>query len=329
MADPLTAVVVGIVDADYPFALLFPEDGAQPDSILRSSDCIDFHVHKAVLSLASPFFSHMFSFPQPPASSPDANEMRHGRHVVALPESSASLRTILLLCYPKVFGDDFMDLNGLVDAYHATDKYLIPRAAALIKQRLLDGPFITEQPYRVFAIGCILGLHDVVHEAALSTLALHPDPPLGIPEFSLLPASNLLALQLFRLRCARLAVAAFDRYTDAVYSRELDVPSAMQSHVVGYGRVWWQRQGHDNGCGLQRMDDLDTPGDPDTWPAAWFCKHLASLRPMVAINPLPYIAREGVSRTTLLWPLLSRCTLCAEVAPADLEAVADEIAIYS
>ncbi|KAJ7750603.1 hypothetical protein B0H16DRAFT_1318583 [Mycena metata] len=35
------------------------------DAILRSSDDLDFPVHRAVLSLASPFFRDMFSIPQP------------------------------------------------------------------------------------------------------------------------------------------------------------------------------------------------------------------------------------------------------------------------
>ncbi|KAI0698249.1 hypothetical protein BC835DRAFT_1466668 [Cytidiella melzeri] len=35
------------------------------DVVFRTSDHVDFHVHKLILSIASPFFTGMFSLPQP------------------------------------------------------------------------------------------------------------------------------------------------------------------------------------------------------------------------------------------------------------------------
>ena len=40
------------------------------DVILRSSDDVDFRVHKVILAEASPVFEGMFSIPQPPAETP-------------------------------------------------------------------------------------------------------------------------------------------------------------------------------------------------------------------------------------------------------------------
>ncbi|KAI0255963.1 hypothetical protein BJV78DRAFT_1113987, partial [Lactifluus subvellereus] len=42
-----------------------PFDDADADIILRSSDQVNFHVYKVILSVASPFFKDMFSLPQP------------------------------------------------------------------------------------------------------------------------------------------------------------------------------------------------------------------------------------------------------------------------
>ncbi|KAJ7627871.1 hypothetical protein B0H17DRAFT_901672, partial [Mycena rosella] len=47
-----------------PFSPRSPFDDPNADAILRSSDDIDFHVHRIVLSLASPFFRQMLSLPQ-------------------------------------------------------------------------------------------------------------------------------------------------------------------------------------------------------------------------------------------------------------------------
>ncbi|KAJ7920465.1 hypothetical protein B0H13DRAFT_2319365 [Mycena leptocephala] len=44
---------------DYPFS-----EASDADSILRSSDGVDFHVYRAILSLVSPIFRSMFSLPQ-------------------------------------------------------------------------------------------------------------------------------------------------------------------------------------------------------------------------------------------------------------------------
>lgn len=48
-----------------PFAPHGPFDDLSADVVLRSSDGIDFRVHRIVLSLASPFFKEMFTLPQP------------------------------------------------------------------------------------------------------------------------------------------------------------------------------------------------------------------------------------------------------------------------
>ncbi|KAJ7020665.1 hypothetical protein C8F04DRAFT_973983 [Mycena alexandri] len=55
--------------APPPFVPQAPFHGPAGDVILRSSDGIDFHVYRIVLSLASPIFEHMFSSSQPHSES--------------------------------------------------------------------------------------------------------------------------------------------------------------------------------------------------------------------------------------------------------------------
>jgi hypothetical protein len=68
-----------------------------PDAniIIRSSDLVDFRVHKSVLALASPFFRDLLSLPQPSDS-----ESVDGLPMVELPEDSELLSCLVSFLYP-------------------------------------------------------------------------------------------------------------------------------------------------------------------------------------------------------------------------------------
>ena len=129
-----------------------------PDSsiIIRSSDNVNFPVHKSVLAMASPFFKDLLSLPQPLDS-----ENVDGIFVVQLPESAELLNSLIsilyLVCtvipnsYEKVlyFACDWSALA--INSYYkvlyllaACQKYemvsvqgrrSVPRSAAVISQR--------------------------------------------------------------------------------------------------------------------------------------------------------------------------------------------------
>jgi hypothetical protein len=68
-----------------------------PDAnfIIRSSDLVDFRVHKPVLAMASPFFKDLLSLPQPSDS-----ESVDGLPVVQLSEDSELLNSLVSMLYP-------------------------------------------------------------------------------------------------------------------------------------------------------------------------------------------------------------------------------------
>ena len=70
---------------------------ANADIIIQSCDSINFRVHKLVLSLSSPFFSDMFSLPQPSESD---QEVVDGLPVVRLSEDAEVLKCLLTMLYP-------------------------------------------------------------------------------------------------------------------------------------------------------------------------------------------------------------------------------------
>ena len=83
------------VQIDPTTSLLEPFDVPDPNIIIRSSDSVDFRVHKQVLAIASPFFKVLLSLPQPPDS-----ESVDGISVVQLSESSELLNSLISMLYP-------------------------------------------------------------------------------------------------------------------------------------------------------------------------------------------------------------------------------------
>ena len=65
------------------------------DIILRSSDQVNFRVHKSLLALSSSFFKAMLSLPQPPD-----REVVDGLPVVSLSEDAGLLNSLVSLLYP-------------------------------------------------------------------------------------------------------------------------------------------------------------------------------------------------------------------------------------
>ena len=70
-------------------------DFSDADLVIRSSDFVDFRVHKLVVSLASPFFKDLLS-----SSQPSDSETIDGLHVVQLSEDSELLNSLLSMLYP-------------------------------------------------------------------------------------------------------------------------------------------------------------------------------------------------------------------------------------
>ena len=70
-------------------------DVSDTNLIIRSSDHVDFRVHKSVLAMSSPFFKDLLSLPQPSDS-----ESVDGLPVIQLPENSELLNSLISILYP-------------------------------------------------------------------------------------------------------------------------------------------------------------------------------------------------------------------------------------
>jgi hypothetical protein len=147
-----------------PLSLDLPEASI----ILRSSDQVNFRVHKLVLAMSSPFFKELLSLPQPP----DA-ETVDGLPVVALPENSGPLNSLISLLYPitPVIPDSYQKVFALLavcQKYEMESVQFFIRAA--IKAEKFPTP-VKAEGFSAYAIARNMGLVPEAEDAALLTLS--------------------------------------------------------------------------------------------------------------------------------------------------------------
>ncbi|PCH36533.1 hypothetical protein WOLCODRAFT_48245, partial [Wolfiporia cocos MD-104 SS10] len=172
----------------------------QPDSdlILRSSDNVDFHVHKLILSLASPVFEAMLPFPHPESS---AEDNKDGRPVARMTETARALDLLLRVCYPTANPvlDKADDIGVLMEAAR---KFDIGVAQTLAMQALTRRELMEEDPLGVYIIACQLQLGDEARKAARLTLRYdHPIRGVAPAGLEHVPATILYELLDYREKC--------------------------------------------------------------------------------------------------------------------------------
>lgn len=141
--------------ADYPF------NDSSADVILRSSDNVDFYMHKVILSFASGFFRDMFtlqqgfstdiSHPEPPV-------------IVDVSENAQTLYPAFSWCYPVLHAEKITPLR-ILTILKVANKYDMPSVIRLMHlpcRQLLQ----SYSRRAVFGIACTYNIPDVAQEAA-------------------------------------------------------------------------------------------------------------------------------------------------------------------
>ena len=160
-ASASTAIITIMVDHPQISTAQAPFDDMEADVVLRSCDCVDFYVYKAVLSLASPFFKNMFSLPQTTQASEQT--VRQSAPVVDFTEGSRTLGHLLRLCYP-ITDPVIKKLTEVEDALEAAIKYQMDEATAIMRGMLRT--HAPNEPLKVYVIACRLNLEVEAKEAA-------------------------------------------------------------------------------------------------------------------------------------------------------------------
>jgi len=137
------------------------------DFILRSSDQVNFRVHKSLLSMSSPFFKDLLSLPQPPG-----DELVDGIPVVQLPENAGLLNSLISFLYPtrRVKPASYEEVFALLNACQKYDMELIQ---SLIRDEVRIGRFhapVQGQAFKAYAIASSMGLSPEIEHAGRLTL---------------------------------------------------------------------------------------------------------------------------------------------------------------
>ncbi|KDQ62847.1 hypothetical protein JAAARDRAFT_146605 [Jaapia argillacea MUCL 33604] len=185
------------------------------DVILRSSDNVDFHTFRIILSEASPFFDSMFTIPQPLSEPNDDVGHKNGLPIIPVSEKSKTIEAVLRFCHP--ISDPKLDqLDDLQELLTAATKYELSFIATSLRRQVV--PFLEEHPLRVYAIAYI---HEWEAEARLAARATLRKPSSELlpayasqtipPEFQVLPAVALIRLRRYHQACVdRLQSATSD-----------------------------------------------------------------------------------------------------------------------
>ncbi|KAJ7062650.1 hypothetical protein C8F01DRAFT_1368399 [Mycena amicta] len=325
----VNALVVNALDPFSPTS----DELNKPNIILRSSDNVYFFTHKQMLAFSSHFFSNMFSFPQPTGA--DANPTYNDLDVVAVPETSAGLRVLLLTCYPRFCTSyHFETLDGVAVAYEAAKKYDIAGSIAHLEGVLRDPRFREQQPHRVFAIACLCGLEDIAKLAALETLKQPlPHPGDLIPEYRILPAYYTWILDRFRHQCAdRIDTVLRDyiaeRTLDDIAVSDNQFWHRFKPAILHLVLVWWFPMAktelkHAEDCGPVRVSPDDFP-ETLLEPAAWFVRHVVQVRQAFALaTNYEKVARSLDEIFPDAMAEISKCPRCMARAAQDLRELGD------
>ncbi|KAH9913580.1 uncharacterized protein BXZ73DRAFT_22343, partial [Epithele typhae] len=145
-----------------------PFDQPSVDLILRSSDRVDFYVHRNILAQASPVFADMRSIPQP---SPISQEEAFDPPIVNVSEDEKTLRRLLFLCYP-LKKPDIESLRDVELVLTAAIKYDMEWPISSLSDRLQSSA--NEHPLQVWAIACRASLEGIAQNAAAKMKAPRP-----------------------------------------------------------------------------------------------------------------------------------------------------------
>jgi len=171
-----------------------------PDAnlIIRSSDLVNFRIHKSVLAMASPFFKALFSLPQPPD-----DESVDGLPVVQLSEDAELLNSLVSMLYPTPprIPDSYVKVLHLLAM---CQKYEMVSVQSLIRAEVNCGSFpapVGPEVFCAYAIASSNGLVPEMENAARLTLGYPMTFEVLGEGLRLFECWALLALASYRKRC--------------------------------------------------------------------------------------------------------------------------------
>ncbi|KAH9174333.1 hypothetical protein EDB89DRAFT_1884145 [Lactarius sanguifluus] len=180
------------------------------DVVVRSSDRVNFPVHKAILASSSPAFGDMFSHPLPPNSGTDELP------VVNLPEDAELIRSLITILYP-IPSEIPASYDRILALLSAAQKYDMGIVQSFIRDevaRRQPPVLVGAQAFHAYAIASSRRLIPEMKVAALLTL----DYPMTFEhlgdDLQLFTGQALHELSNFRKSCRDQLVSCFESFFD-------------------------------------------------------------------------------------------------------------------
>jgi len=230
-----------------------PFDKPDADVILRSSDMepVDFRAFKLLLSLSSPFFTELFTLPQPSTPYTYSEECLDGRRtpVIQMTEDAETLRILLGFCFPISTHElpKLTSLQGIQKVAEAAVKFEMDGIVKYLRCELLAPRFVESQPLRAFAIAYRHGWDAEARKAARYTLR-HPVEVPFVPELEYISGATLYRLQEYHRLCGEVAssrallqpaLAEPDDHWTWVTCRKCPAAWNPRSNNFVDARQWW------------------------------------------------------------------------------------------
>ena len=213
--------------------------------ILRSSDQVEFRVHKSVLAMSSPFFEDLLSLPQPPDG-----ELVDGLPVVQLSEGAGLLGLLVSLLYPisPTQPSSYEDVFALLAV---CQKYVMTSIQSHVRSEVKNGMFPAPpeaESFSAYAMASRMGLIPEMENTARLTLGYPMTfESLGEDLWSF-EGWALCDLVRYRKRCRDNLVSCIDSYFSVrsrcqiwAGCREPFTPSAGSANVQDPPTAWLSR----------------------------------------------------------------------------------------
>ena len=185
-----------------------PFDRGDSDMTIRSCDNVDFHVHKAILGIASTTFEDMFTIPSP-------HGQEQVKEVIGLTENSKTLNHLLSVIYPidPIVPDTLDDALSLLST---CQKYQMDSTATRIRALIKAGTplFTVTNSFRAYGIASRYCLEEEALSAARLTLERTMDFNTCGEDLRFISGADLSRLFVYRNECTRVAKDCINKMID-------------------------------------------------------------------------------------------------------------------
>ena len=272
-----------------------PFDHANADTTLRSSDKVDFHVYRVMLSISSPFFKSMFSLPQPISEKQNP--------VIDLTENSRTIAALLKFIYPVVsVVTEPESLDDMIDALVAAKKYDMATVFQGLNQKFAASKVVQDDHIVAFCAAYSHELGEAARVAAKASLKHRMNLDNVADKLQYVNGPAFYSLYKFHRTCSATAAAA-------LYNKHLAWITS--SDIYG-----WDIPGERCRCPRYRYT-VDSPHS--TWKVTYLChQYIKHARIVLLEHP----CREAVADLSCIAPTCDEdeydeiCETCLFTTPS-------------